>query len=202
MEAIERPLPGVLTDIVSVLVVQETPVSREKSIQDTHATIKGQFGDLGSFKFAVSVTVFDYEVVVLGVHHICKNAVVSGLLDSIVDRSSAVEVDSLGEDQTTGLLIDIGMQDELANIGLVAVTLLDEIITAHAESLYNLLRQRRMGLYDCASTHVTGSIGIRDPNEVSVLPLKYHKTRCWIFDTGVAGVKELDEDKWIDGSAP
>lgn len=55
---------------------------------------------------------------------------------------------------------------------------------------------------DCASTHVAGSIGVRDANEVSVLPLKYHKTRSWIFDTSVACVKELDEDEWVDGSAP
>lgn len=135
MEVIQRPLPGELTDIVSVLVVQESPVSSKKSIQNTHTTIEGQLGNLGSLEFAIGVAVLDYEVVVLSVHHICEDAVVSGLLDSIVDRSSAVEMDSLGKDQTAGLLIDIGMQDEFANIGLVAVALLDEIITADAESL-------------------------------------------------------------------
>jgi hypothetical protein len=53
-----------------------------------------------------------------------------------------------------------------------------------------------------ASTYVAGSIRIRDSNEISVLPLKYHQTRNRILDIGVAGVEELDEDEWVNGSTP
>lgn len=94
------------------------------------------------------------------------------------------------------------MQDEFADIGLVTVTLLDEIVTADAKSLSCVRRVRAWHAYGIASTYVARSIRIGNSNEVSVLPLKYHQARNRILYIGVAGVEELDEDEWVNGSTP
>jgi hypothetical protein len=94
------------------------------------------------------------------------------------------------------------MQDEFANIGLVTVTLLDKIVAADAKSLSCVRGVRVWHVYGIASTYVAGSIRIGDSNEVSVLPLEYHQTRNRILYIGVAGVEELDEDEWVNGSTP
>jgi hypothetical protein len=119
-----------------MLVIQETPIRSEECIQDTHATVEWQFRNLGGLKFAISVAVLDYKLIVLGIDDVCKDAVIASFLDSVVDRSSLIEMDSLGEDNAGRFLVDFGVQDELANVGLVAVTLLDEIIATDAESLF------------------------------------------------------------------
>jgi hypothetical protein len=60
MQLVEAYTRFVLTDIMSVLIVQETPVGSKESIQDTHATIERQLGNLGSLELAISVAIFDY----------------------------------------------------------------------------------------------------------------------------------------------
>lgn len=49
-----------LTDVMPVLIVQETPVGSKESVQDTHATIEGQLRNLGCLQLAISVAIFDY----------------------------------------------------------------------------------------------------------------------------------------------
>jgi hypothetical protein len=184
-----------------MLVVEKPPVCSEERIQDTHATIEWQFGNLGGFEFTISIAVLDHKVIVLGIDNVREDAVVTSFLDSVVDGCSGIEMDGLGKDDAGGFLVDFGVQDELANVGLVAITLLDEFIAADAESLYPMhvsMRQMRV----CDTTHVSGNIGIRYSNEISVLPLEYHKTSCRIFDARIATVEELDKNEWVNGSAP
>jgi hypothetical protein len=60
MQLVEAYTRFLLTDIMPVLIVQETPVGSKESIQDTHATIEGQLGNLGCLQLAISVAIFDY----------------------------------------------------------------------------------------------------------------------------------------------
>jgi hypothetical protein len=93
-------LKDALTDVMTVLIVQETPEDGDQSIKDSHSTIEGQLGDLSGLKLAVGVAVLDNGIVFLGVVLARQDTVVTGLLDGIVDRGGLVEVDSLGEDQS------------------------------------------------------------------------------------------------------
>lgn len=52
------------------------------------------------------------------------------------------------------------------------------------------------------ATHVTGNLGVRNAYEVSVLPLEYHKASSRVFNARIAAVEELDENEWVNGSAP
>jgi hypothetical protein len=126
----------VLTDIVSVLVVQKPPIRSKERIQDTHAAVEWQFGYLGSLEFAISIAVFDHKLVVLRIDNVRKNTIIASFLNGVVDGGSFIEMDRLGEDDAGRFLVDIWVQYELSNVGFVAVTLLNEIVSADAESLY------------------------------------------------------------------
>ena len=121
---------------MSVLVVQKPPIRSEERIQDAHAAIERQFGYLSSLEFAISIAVFDHKLVILGVDDVRKNTIVASLLNGVVDGGSFVEMDCLGEDDAGRFFVDIWVQYELSNVGFVAVTLLNEIVSADAESLY------------------------------------------------------------------
>jgi hypothetical protein len=80
---------------MAMLVVKETPVNDHQSIQDGDATVEGQLGDLSGLKFAICISKFDHGCVIILAGAVGNDAVVSSLLDGIVERARVVQVDGL-----------------------------------------------------------------------------------------------------------
>jgi hypothetical protein len=124
-----------LTDIGSVLVVEKTPKDRHEGVEDRDTAIERQLGNLSGREFAVGIPKFHHRLVLVGSEHVGHNAVVTRLLYGIVDRTSILQVNGFGRDQGVGLFAGVGRNDEFANIGRVAETLLDEVVVADTEPL-------------------------------------------------------------------
>ena len=77
-----------LTNILSMLIVQEPPVDGDKSIKDSNGTIERQLGDLSGWELAVGIAELDHGVILFRGKTIRNNAVVSSLLDGIIDRTA------------------------------------------------------------------------------------------------------------------
>lgn len=109
-----------LTNVMSVLVVEETPKDNNQGIQDGHAAVERELGDLGGRELAVSIAELDNRIVAVCGKCIRDNTVVTRFLDGVVDWNRVVQMNSLGQYQALGLFGGIRGQDELANIGGVA----------------------------------------------------------------------------------
>jgi hypothetical protein len=123
------------TDITAVLVVEEAPVARNQGIHNGHGTVEGQLGDLGGGELAVGVAELDDGLVLAGREGVGDDAVVSCLLDVVLDDVGILQVDGLGDDLRLGLLGGICRQDEFAGVLLIASAVLDELVAADGEVL-------------------------------------------------------------------
>ena len=193
------------TNVTAVLVVEEAPVAGNQGIHNGHSTVEGQLGDLGGGELAVGVAELDDGLELAGGEGIGDDAVVSCLLDAVLDDVGILQVDGLGDDLRLGLVGGICRQDEFAGVLLVACSVLDELVAADGEMLglevisVVVFMIREVSRW--RSTHVSVAIRIRDPNEVSVLPFKEHHA-CLGITVAVGLSEELDEDEGIDRAAP
>jgi hypothetical protein len=90
----------VLTDIPAMLIVEETPVNSNQGIQDSDGAVKRELGDLRGWKLAIGIPELNDGTILLSNPWIGHNAIITSLLDRVVDIVCILQVNGLGEDET------------------------------------------------------------------------------------------------------
>lgn len=132
----------------------------------------------------------------------CPNTVVTCLFDGIVDRLWIGQIDSLSDYRTFPMGRCIGLQEEFAELGLVAETLLHVLVIA-----YDFLLQTAS--VSPPTEHVYGrayrSIPcylVFHPKQMFIVPLEYDKAnkrgRIWALRL----VLEFGKDERVNRSTP
>lgn len=123
------------TNVMAMLIIEEAPVNDYQSVENGHAAVEGQFGNLCSGQLSICIPKLHNSIVFVNVESICHNTVESSLLDGVMDRPRIVEVDGLGKNHGAGFLSSIRRNDKLANISRIAVAAAHRFLGAESQSL-------------------------------------------------------------------
>ena len=117
-----------------MLVVHEPPKDCHQSIQNRHSSVEWQLWDDGRCQLAVGVAELDDGIkLVCSAVDLCKDAVIAGILDRVLDGRRGIEVHGRRLDLVVGFRGNVAGRDELALLVLVAVLVLDGLRGADFE---------------------------------------------------------------------
>ena len=130
------------------------------------------------------------------------DAVVTSVLDEIVDRLEVFQIDSLSDDGILRDLRCIGMKDELAQLFLVAQTSLDVLVVTYSLDL--LINVSFCSRWLRAGALYREIIWIlrRNADKTFVAPFKYHEAYYCVLVSLVGRVVEFSKDERIHISSP
>ena len=130
------------------------------------------------------------------------DAVVSSVLDEIVDRLEVFQVDSLGDDRVLGGLRCIGMEDELAQLFFVAQTSLNVLVVTYPLDLLVDIsfcsRWLRANALYCEIIWLLR----RNADKTLVAPFEYHEAYYCVLVSFVGRVVELGKDERVHIPSP
>lgn len=169
------------TDIRMMLVVKETPEDYYQSISNRNSSIEWQLGYLCSRKLSECIAELDDGIIFIGGVFLGKHAVVTRLLDIVLDRLGVLQMHRLAEDQALGLLGRVLIQDIISNVLLITEAGFDEGRVTDSDFL-------------------RGIIARVDPNQILVFPLEDDKADNGVIFALVG--EELHQYKWIDRTPP